>query len=111
MNLLEVLISEYRARPELALFRVLAMIVIVLLANTFAGYAKKRKGKTLGRSLRYLSYSFYILAHIPLIQFLSVLPFFPWDLAGDIVFILFGITALYSSKYLAETIKLMDHLR
>ena len=111
MNPLDILVSEYRNQPELALFRILAMVVIILLANKFAGYAKMRKGKTLGRSLRYLSYSFYILAHIPLIHFLSVLPLFPWDLAGEIVFILFGITALYSSKYLAETIKLMDHIR
>ncbi len=111
MDLLEIFVQEYSARPELAALRIVGTIGGILLANKFAEYAKRRKGKTLGKSLRYISYSFYVVAHVPFIQFLSVLPFFPWDTVVEITFLIFVVTALYSTKYLVKTLNTLDRVR
>lgn len=110
-EIVNVLAPIYLSNPPLTLLRVVNLLISLFLANKLIGYAIKLKGKSLSYALRYLSYAFIIIALICVIQLLSVMPWFDWDVVEEIAFLLFLAISSYAILHLARTVEAYSHLR
>ncbi len=110
-GLIDIIIGIYTARPAVTIIQIINLILAVLIATKLINYAVALKGKSLSFALRYLAYAFFLLALIAIVQFLSVLPWFEWDVVQGIAMLVFLLIASYAINHLAETVRAYSDIR
>lgn len=106
-----VMLGVYSASPLITALMALNLLISLLIARKLIGFAIKMHGKSLSIALRYLAYSFLIVALISIIQLLSAFPWFDWALVEQVAFLIFLLAVYYSVMHITETVRAYSHIK
>lgn len=101
----------YSSNPLLTFLQLANLLISIFIAKKLIGYAVRLRGKSLSFALRYLAYAFFIVALISIIQLLSPMPWFDWNIIEEFAFLFFLLVANYAVGHIARTVEVYAQLK